>query len=480
MGKINSASVIKKAFSGGIWVLGSTIFQNISQFILLIVLSRVLSPNDFGVASISLLIVSFFSILTQFGIPQAIVQKKNLEDEEVRQCVTLVILSLVIGITVLNLLSNKITLFFNNENLKSIFLLITITIICQALASIPEALLQRNLKFKQTSLIELISYTLGYGVIGIILAFVLRNYFALVFANLFYNLFKLVLLIILKPSSLKISIKFNFRSDTFKLGFGFNLSRIIAYFSVQSDNIVVGRTLGTESLGIYSRIYQLISLPAKVTGMFFDKLLFSSLSRIQDDKIEIRRVYFYIVKLSGIVLSFLSVFVFVLAKEIIYLLLGEQWAISIVPLKLFAFSIFFRTAYKIGETIAISTGFIYKRIWIQIIYAVSVIIFSIVGSKFGINGVVIGINIAVFLNYLLITMLTNKLLNVKFIEFIKIFIPVGMYTFLYFVVINLFYHATKNMVPSFLVVLLGGILTMIIIYFPLKDDLNKAIRRLKR
>ncbi|WP_039043101.1 oligosaccharide flippase family protein [Sporosarcina sp. ZBG7A] len=470
-----SANTIRSKFlSGGIWVLASTVYQNILQIVLLITFSRLLSPNDFGIVTISLLIVSLFSILSQFGLPQAIIQKKQLTENEIKESTTVILIAAVTIVILLSLLASPLSSFFDESDLGKIIHLITFTVILQSLASIPEALLQRELKFKATSIVELCSYTLGYGLIGLILAFLLRSYYALIYANLLYHLLRFLMLLCLKPTSLRASMKVDFKSEIIKLGIGFNLNRLISFFSIHSDNIIVGKILGTETLGIYSRIYQLISLPAKITGMLFDKLLFSSLSRIQDDKIQTRMIYLLFLRLSGFILIFLSIYIFVFAEEIIYLLLGSNWESAIVPLKIFTFSMFFRTAYKIGETISISIGYVYKRIVVQLVYAISVIISSLVGAFFGFNGVIIGVTVAIIVNFVLITRLTNKILDVKLQTFLMEFTPVILYSSFYFAVLyfmhQFFFIYLNSTIITFL---LGGLISILILYVPLNRHIKK-------
>lgn len=281
----------RKFLTGGLWVLTSTIIQNILQLLLLVILSRMLSPQDFGIVTISVLLTSLFSILAQLGIPQAIVQKETLSKFDIKISVTYIFITVVIISLLLNLINVPLSVFFNEENLQKIIPLITLTIFFQTLASIPEALIQRELKFKVISIVELFTYLISYGLVGIILAFILESYYALIIANLLYHFTRFISFIFIKPKSLIPSLNFKLKSDIIKIGIGFYINRIIAYFSIQSDNIIVGKLLGTELLGVYSRIYQLISLPAKITGMFFDKLLFSTLSRIQNNKEQTKKVY---------------------------------------------------------------------------------------------------------------------------------------------------------------------------------------------
>lgn len=454
----------KKILSGSLWTGFSSAFQNIFQFVLLITLARLLTPSDFGIVSIYLIIVSFIAILAQLGISQVIIQKKDLSSEELQVSFTVLTL-FTLGTMVVFWLNSKIILnFFSVDSKYILTILIELTIFVQYLAVVPDALLQRKLNYRVLSIIELFSYTLGYGVLGIILAYQDFGFLALMYSNICYHILRFIMLVIIQPFSLKMSFNKKFFKEIIQLGFGFCCTKVISYIAIQGDNWIVGKFLGKSSLGIYSRIYQLVALPAKIFGMFTDKLLFSILSRIQDDGLKIKKIYFSALNMSAMILVPFSIYVYIFAKEIILFLLGNQWASAVIPLKLFCVSIFFRASYKIGETISNATGHVYSRVFRQTIYALSVVILSMYGARYGINGVVIGMNIAIFINFLLITQLTHKILNIKvtrsYLSTVKVF-GIG---FLYFLLLKFSYNYYFSGLKSPMVALmLSGTFTVIYI-----------------
>ncbi|MED3764566.1 lipopolysaccharide biosynthesis protein [Ureibacillus terrenus] len=472
---------MNRFLNGSLWILASTILQQIVQFVLLIVLARLLTPSEFGVVTVSTILVSFFGITSQLGIPQALIQKKNLNKIDIRASLTILILSTFISIMLMYVFSEVLTSLFSLSELYKIINIVIFTVIIQAVSSIPDALLQRDLKYKETSMVESISYTIGYGGIGILLAYMDYGYYSLIYSNLTYSILKLCWLYLLCPFSLKPTVKVKDLNKVFQLSFGFFITRITSFFSLQLDNIVVGKKLGPEQLGIYSRLYQIITLPAKVSGMFLDRLLFSSLSRIQENKEKIKDIYLFSLSVAGFVLFPLSIFIYIYANEIIFILLGERWTMAVEPLRIFTISIFFRAAYKIGETIANSTGYVYSRIWRQIFYAASIFVFSLIGSKFGIDGVIVGINLSIILNFILITQLANKILKVQKYILVKRLVPIAIVSVVFYFFIKAQYIFCLNLINNkYTLLLIGGLLSIIFISLFFKSIILPEFKRLKR
>jgi O-antigen/teichoic acid export membrane protein len=164
------------------------------------------------------------------------------------------------------------------------------------------------------------------------------------------------------------------------------------------DNLIIASTLGPFALGIYSRAYQLLVHPANLIGSVSDKVLFPAMSRIQDDHVRLSRAFVVANSLIAIVTVPASVLLFVLAPEVVRVLLGSHWSAAIVPLQLFALVLLPRTAYKISGSLTRATGAVFGGAWRQWLYAAEVVLGALVGSQWGIVGVAAGASIAIVLH----------------------------------------------------------------------------------
>src|SRR5699024_2453558 len=110
----------------------------------------------------------------------------------------------------------------------------------------------------------------------------------------------------------------------------------------------------------------------------------------------------------------------ILAEDIIILLFGYKWLSIKLPFQILASGLVFRTSYKISDALVNAVGAVYKRALIKWIYATLVVLLAIIGHNQGITGVAFVVLIAIVINYLLMAILSLKLINLKLRQFVKV------------------------------------------------------------
>lgn len=416
-------SLSERTFNGFLWMLSGKGIQGISQLLVLTILARLIEPNEFGVVTAAMVVIGFSMIFSSLGVGPAIVQRPDLNDKHIN---TGFVISIIMGAFFtlsIYLLSGVISSFFRIEELQSVLKVLSLVFLIQGLYMTALSLLERDLQYKTISLINALAYIVGYGLTGIVFGLNGYGVYALVIAQIAQETIKLILIMKVKKHTKKLVISLEALKELMYFGGGFTIARIFNYFAIQGDNFVVGRTLGSELLGFYGRIYQLMALPASLFGQVVDKVLFSAMSKIQTEKNRLRQVYKRGVVLVSLIAVPASVFAFLFSEEIILVLLGNQWSDAVLPFKILTIGMFFRASYKISESVARSTGAVYRRAWRQVIYAVAVIGGSLIGQHWGLIGVTIAVNIALIINFLLMANLSSSILSIKTIEYIKIHIP---------------------------------------------------------
>jgi len=199
-----------------------------------------------------------------------------------------------------------------------------------------------------------------------------------------------------------------------KLAFGFSLGRLLNFFSLQGDNFVVGRLLGTEALGMYNRAYQLMTLPAMYFGQVFERVMFPAMARKQSNKKELGDEFLIALEVITAIALPAGVVMFALANEIVLVVFGPRWLPIVPVVSVLSFGVFFRTTYKCSDTVVRSLGAVYDYAGRQALYATLVIGGAYFGAKYAeIGGVAFGVVAAVALNYISMTRLSSRLLELK-------------------------------------------------------------------
>ena len=419
----NSKGLAQRALSGIFWMFSGTGVRVIIETTVLVVLARLIDPKDFGIIAAAITVVRFSEIVAYSGIGPAIVQRPELETRHLQTGFTF---SCITGITIaglIYLLTPQIAGLFRIQELGSILPVLSLLFPIHSISLVAESLLQREVKFRILAVIDVLSYILGYGIVGVTLAFTGFGVWSLVWANLSQVALKTILLLRSQPHPKRMRIEGQSFKELMYFGGGFIAGRICNALAGQGDYIVVARWLGATSLGFYQRAYQFMAMPANFFGMALDKVLFPVMAKLQNNPPQLRKAYRTGVMLIALFVLPLSIIMYQLAPEIISILLGDKWIEVIVPFRILALGMLFRTSYKMSDSLARATGSVYRRAWRQGIYAALVFGGAWVGQFWGVAGVAYGIFAAIFINFMLMAQLSLKITSMTWRDFIIAHMP---------------------------------------------------------
>lgn len=462
----------KQAYRGFFWQALGSGFQSIIQIGVLIILARLITPDEFGLAQSALIVVGLANLLSQMGVGPAIVQRSNLTEKHIRAGATLsMLLGALLGLVVFfgaGLLSD----FFKMPALVPVMQLISVIFIVESITIISQSLLQREMKLKMLVLADIISYSFGYGLVSITLGYLGYGVWALVWGAIAQAVVRNVVVTIIRPHSMIPYFGSKETKELLYFGGGFTIARFANYFAGQGDNIVVGRYLGADMLGVYSRAYSLMVKPASLIGTAIDKTLFPAMAARQNEPEKLIKAFLSGSYLMTIISLPIGLILVIAAPEIIIGLLGDQWVEAIVPFQILSCGLIFRMGYKMGDCLARATGAVYKRASRQIIFAILVIVGCYIGHFWGIEGVSIGTVFAVMVNYILMIQLSLKIMDLSWTIFLKtvyssVFFSTGAVVLFYLII-----HLVRMQLDSPVLVLIasfivfGAAITAWIYFFP--------------
>jgi teichuronic acid exporter len=408
------------------WTYVSVALQGLLKFGVLVVLARVLTPRDFGLLGFALMCTSFIDRIGQLGVGPAIVQAQVVTPDTEKTGQTLALVCGILSSLAVALLASSASVFFEQPALSSILLMLSVGCVPEALASNKEALLQRTMRFKEMMIADNAAYVLGMAVVGTILAISGWGVWSLVYATLVMKFVRWTLLSHFQSSTRGGCVRVHEAVRLLRTGLGFSLARLLNFFSLQGDNFIVGRLLGVDALGMYSRAYQLMTLPAVYVGQVFEKVMFPSMAQSQACHKRLAREFLLTLEAITLVALPTGVVLFVLAHEIVMVTFGERWN-SIVPVvSILSFGVFFRTAYKCSDTVIRAVGAVYHYAARQALYTVLVTSGAALGALYsGLSGVAVGVVLAVALNYISMTILCSRTINVSYRSIARAHLPGG-------------------------------------------------------
>jgi PST family polysaccharide transporter len=152
--------------------------------------------------------------------------------------------------------------------------------------------------------------------------------------------------------------------------------------------------------------------PIGLLAMIVDRVLFPAMARQQNRIATLRSAF---LMLNGAVFAIflpLSLVLFEFRHELVLILLGGAWSAASGPFGMLGIGLSFRAGYRLSDIVARARGLVYRRAVVQWIYAGCIVTGGIAGARWGLTGVALGISAAIAVNWLLMTALTNRSLNI--------------------------------------------------------------------
>ncbi len=383
-----AGSLREKSIKGGI----STVIAQVISFTLnissTVIMARMLLPGDYGLVAMVTSFTGFVLIFKDLGLAQAIIQREKLTQHEVSMVFWLnFYISLILGLLVFSM-GPLLVAFYHEPKLITITIGYAFVAVLGGLSTQHSALLNRQMKFKVLSQITIASSVCSLAA-GLFLAWRGYGYWAIVAVSVISSLVQTILLWVAcdwRPQITKINKTI---VEYVKFGAGITGFNMINYFSRNLDNILIGKFLGAQPLGLYTKAYQLFMLPISQLRDPLNAVGAPAMSSLFADKEKYRNYY----KEYLFLLSFFSVpivvFLFVCSKPVILLLLGEKWIGASYIFKLLAITGLIQPLESTRGMVLISSGQS-RRYFLWGVYNAIAIIFSFcIGIRWGVPGIAI-------------------------------------------------------------------------------------------
>lgn len=420
--KTSSKSLTQRTLSGLNWKFLSTVVQVVLTFAVGVVLARLIPPEDFGLLGMALIFTGLASLFTTLGMGPAIVQRQALTDAHIRTAVTL---STLLGLAITCILwifSDIIALFFGDPRVSPVLKAVSLTFLLGGLSTTSRGLLRRKLQFKGLFFVELVSYLVGYTSLSVPMAFMGYGVWSLVVGTLAKAVISCGLLLFLVKPPLKPALR---RKETIELlGFGSGITfiNLLNYAATNVDSLVIGKFLSATGLGLYSRAFRLMMLPRQFATAL-SSVLFPAYAEIQNETKRITGAYFKAVNATAIITFPVLMGMGICAKYIILGIYGPNWAGATMVLRLLCFAGMLRGIFHLAGSVVQATGKVYSEVRRQFIFLVLLTAGSLLGVKYGIEGVGAAFILGSLWMYLSMAQLVSEILGTSWRDFFQAQLP---------------------------------------------------------
>ncbi len=315
---------LKSIVSGFLYTALSKYSNVLISILITAILARLLTPKEFGIIAIVMVLISFFQLLSDFGIGPAVIQNKELSESDIQSIFTFSILFGFILAILFYLAAPYFSHFYNEPALENITKLLSLTILFFSFNVVPQALNYKKLLFKHVGVIAVVVQVVT-GSIAIFFAFRGFSYYALVIKSIFDGLLTLIGNYILSPIALRWKIRISSIKKIGRFASYQFLFNFINYFSRNADNLLIGKYFGVSPLGYYDKAYKLMMMPVQNLTHVITPVLQPILSEFQDDKQRIFNAYLRVIKPLATIGFPISVFLYFAAPDIIHIMFGSNW-----------------------------------------------------------------------------------------------------------------------------------------------------------
>lgn len=322
----------KETVKGLSWMGGLRVTTRLIALVKLAILARILVPSQFGIFGIAFLVLAFLEILTETGINVFLIQ----EEEEIKNYInTAWVVSILRGILISLIMvfsAPFISSFFKSPESLPILLFISIIPFLRGFINPAIVRFQKELRFNKEFILRFSVFAFD-ALIAIIFTYLTRSAMGLVWGLAGGALIEVFL------SFWIISPKPRFAFEPIKVkkvisrGKWVTFAGIFNYLFHQGDDIVVGKLLSTTSLGLYQMAYKISTLPISEVAEIFGRVTFPVYVKISTNRQRLKRAFLKTtLGISALVVPF-GVLLFLFSREVVLIILGEQWLEAVPVLK---------------------------------------------------------------------------------------------------------------------------------------------------
>jgi PST family polysaccharide transporter len=386
-----------KTINGITWSIASRLGRLALMFVINVILARLLSPREFGLIAMITVITSFASLFTELGFSAALVQKQDVRPVHLSSIFWLNLGAGLILTLIFIAGAPLIAHFYQEPMLTPLTILISTNFLIGSLNIVQNTLLTKSLDFKTLSIVEISALAVA-GTVAIAMALLGFGAWSLAAQSVIISAVSAAMLWIL--SSWRPSFVFRWAAIKDLLGFSMSLfgTKVLNYWVRNIDYLLIGRFLGSSPLGIYNRAYDIMLFPLVSVSQVLSRVMFPSMSIIQEDKQRVASLYLKMTRAIALVTFPMMLGLFVVVELFVLVIFGTQWAGMIPVLRVLSLVGMTQSIGTLNGSLYLSQGKADLQLRVGLVLKTIAILGIVIGLQWGIVGVAIGYATASFIN----------------------------------------------------------------------------------
>jgi O-antigen/teichoic acid export membrane protein len=398
------------------WTAAILVSVQLSRFVFGVVLVRLLTPHEFGLAAMALVFSTFVLLASDLSLGVGLVQRSQITEED-RSTVFWTSVGIGLALTALGVaLSGPLADFYGDPAVEPLFAVLSLSFVVMALGRTHASLLHREMKFRAMALRVIIATVVG-GVVGVTVAAMGFGPWALIAQHMAITVVSTGSLWLFASWYPSLTFSRTSLSELGSFGLRYFGSRLADYVSTSFDKLLVGRFLGSSSLGLYAVGYNLILVPIASFITAAVDTLFPALSRLQEERDRLARVWLRANRVVAAAVFPSILGLVIAAPEIVAVLLGSQWKDAVPIVQVLAIAGLFQATSALGATILTATGRTKTLLRFSLAELALVLAAIAIGVQWDILGVAVAYTGAILLSRLLLVWLAARAVSMPLGDF---------------------------------------------------------------
>ncbi|MEQ1917814.1 MAG: MOP flippase family protein [Elusimicrobiota bacterium] len=378
----------EKTLLGASWKVIGQIGSQAIQLTVAIILAHLLTPRDFGLAAMVIILTNFGSIVASFG-RAAVIQKAEVSQELLS---SMFWINVLVGMVLTSLLAASapmVATAYKEPQLLWLTIAFSSTFLINSLNITQNALLQREIDFRTFAIMDITTEAVA-GACGVAAAYMGCGVWSLVLQSVLTSMLRAVIL--WRQSKWRPDLSFQWRAVRVIMDFSIHtfLADAMQYWVRNVDNLLIGLFLGSGPLGIYTRAYAVMLVPINRVARVLSDVMFASFSRIQDNREYVKRVFLKMTRAVALVTFPMMLGVMAVARHFVHSLFGPQWSGMVPVLEVLCVIGLIQSVMMFMRNIYLTQGKASLYLRVEFPLQLLQILGIVAGLKWGIMGVAVG------------------------------------------------------------------------------------------
>lgn len=474
-----SNSLKKDTTKGVFWSLIERFGTQGVQFLVMLVMARLLSPNDYGVVGMLVVFVAIAQAFVDGGFSQALIRKKDRTEVDNSTVFYFNIVVSVLIYLIFYLFAPFVSKFYNMPTLTPFMRVICLSIIINAFGVVQRALFNANIDFKAQAKASLIAVVIS-GIIGITLAFRGFGPWALVWQQLSNLVVNTLFLWIYSEWRPILAYSWKSFNELFSFGSKLLATSLLNAIYDNIQTIVIGKLYAAKSLGLYSRATHFADLPSQQFTSVFMRVTFPVLCKVQDDLDRLTSVYRRMLRVSAYIVFPLLIGMAAVAHPMIRVFIGEQWIECAYMLQIICFAKMWYPIHAINLDILQVSGRSDLFLKIEIYKKIVSLTLLALSAPFGIIAMCYSNLLSSLICLYINTYYSSKILGISLLSQLKDLFPTISLSIFMFVIVQVVIFFISNVFAQLVVGVIVGVIVYISLSYILRFSEFKELISLRK